>query len=123
MFKGLLDENQSPRNAIVLRAEGVDVVHVRERGLLETSDSIVLARAFEEGRAVVTANVNDFRKLIATSEVHAGVVAVPGGLLRDEQLELLRRLIATLGSNADLMNRLLSVTFDGGITVEDVPAL
>jgi predicted nuclease of predicted toxin-antitoxin system len=122
VLKLLLDENQSPHNALVLRAQGFDVVHVRERGLLEAADAVVLARAFAEDRAVVTANVGDFRKLVAATEVHAGIVALPGGLLREEQLELLRRLISTLGTNPDLVNRVLSVSLDGGITLEEVPA-
>ncbi len=40
--KLLLDENLSPAVGIALRAAGVDVVHVRERGLLGATDAVVL---------------------------------------------------------------------------------
>jgi predicted nuclease of predicted toxin-antitoxin system len=60
----LLDENLSPKVAEALvRDDGVDACHVRDRGMLEASDSEVLEKAYSEDRILVTANVDDFTKL------------------------------------------------------------
>ena len=62
--KLLLDENISPKVGEMLRAQdGLDAVHVRERGLLQAPDHDVLDRAYAEDRVLVTKNVADFVKL------------------------------------------------------------
>lgn len=122
MVKLLLDENLSPRVAIELRADGHDAVHLRERGRLGIADPEVLELAFAEDRVLVTANVADFRKLAAARDLHAGIVLLlDGGLRRDEQLEVLRRVMVALEGDDDLVNRLLTVALDGGFSIEEVP--
>ena len=76
--KLLLDENLSPQIAVRLRADGVDAVHVRDRGLLEASDAAVLACAFREDRMLVTSNVDDFTRLARAVQVHPGLVLIEG---------------------------------------------
>lgn len=121
MVKLLLDENLSPRAALDLRDEGHDVIHLRERGRLGIADPEVLELAFAEDRALVTANVGDFRKLAAAREVHAGIVLLlDGGLRREEQLEVPRRVIVALEAEGDLVNRALTVALDGAITMAEV---
>jgi predicted nuclease of predicted toxin-antitoxin system len=98
------------------------VVHLRERGRLGISDPEVLALAFAEDRVLVTANVADFRKLAAARELHAGIVLLlDGGLRRDEQTEVLRRVWGVLAAEGELVNRLLTVALDGEICIEEVP--
>ena len=46
--KLLLDENLSPAIALTLAQEEVDVVHVRDRGLLQATDAVVFGRALAE---------------------------------------------------------------------------
>ena len=122
MVRLLLDENLSARAAVELRAEGHDLVHLRERSRLGQSDREVLDLAFAEDRVLVTANVGDFRKLAAAREIHAGLVLLlDGGLRRDEQLEVLRRVIGELGTAGDLVNRALTVALDGGFVIEELP--
>jgi len=58
-IKLLLDENLSPWVAVQLRADGVDVVHIRERGILGALDREVLKLAYQEDRILVTSNVAD----------------------------------------------------------------
>ncbi len=63
-MKFFIDEDLSPKVAERLRVEGgLDVIHVRERDLLGKPDSVILQRAFEEDRILVTANVKDFQLL------------------------------------------------------------
>jgi predicted nuclease of predicted toxin-antitoxin system len=108
---------------VVLRAEGHNVIHLRERGRLSIADPEVLDLAFGEDRVLVTANVDDFRKLAAARELHAGIVLLrDGGLRRDEQLQVLRRVIVALEAAGDLANRLLTVDLAGGLNIEELPA-
>jgi Domain of unknown function (DUF5615) len=56
--KLLLDENISPKVGEMLRdQDGLDSVHVRERGLLQAADRDVLERAYVGDRVLVTKNV------------------------------------------------------------------
>ena len=96
----LLDENLSPRAAVDLRRDGFDVVHLGERGGLGRRDREVLDLAFDEDRVLVTANVGD-----------------------DTQVEVLRRALAALTNEPELVNRALVVDPDGGLRIEDLPTL
>jgi Domain of unknown function (DUF5615) len=79
----LLDEMFSPLVAAELRARGHDAVAIKERDEWRSlSDPEVIALARTEQRAVVTANVRDFRpshaELVAPGgDGHAGMVFVP----------------------------------------------
>lgn len=120
--KLLLDENLSPKVAAALRRDGIDACGARDRGLLEATDPEVFARAFAEDRVVVTANVRDFEKLARSCELHAGVVLIEcGELLRDEQLELVRRAVVAIVERGDLINHVLRVAADGAFGFEPVP--
>ena len=120
--KLLLDENISPKVAEILRRDGIDACGVRDRGLLEATDPEVFSRAFAEDRVVVTINVGDFEKLASACELHAGVVLIErGGLLRDEQLEVVRHAVAAIAQRGDMVNTMLRVTLDGTMSFEIVP--
>lgn len=108
----LLDENLSPAVAVTLREEGHDVAHVRDRALRGAIDAVVLQKAYDEDRALVTANVADFEKLARAVELHAGIVFVEDGeLTREEQTALVRRAVALLAdevaSGRSFVNRVL----------------
>ena len=121
--KLLLDENLSPRVAEILRKEdGLDVVHIRDRGLLEAKDHEVLDRAYAEDRVLATKNVDDFVKLARARGIHPGIILLEDGdLVRDEQLRVLRAAVAALQGENDLVNRVLRVWADGKVIIEDVP--
>ena len=82
-MKLLLDEMFSPLVAAGLRARGHDAVAIKERDEWQAlSDPEVIALARTEHRAVVTANLRDFRPLhaelvAAAEEGHRGMVFVP----------------------------------------------
>ncbi|MGO9319727.1 MAG: DUF5615 family PIN-like protein [Solirubrobacteraceae bacterium] len=89
-MKALLDEQLSPRIARVLRERGLDVEAVAERAdLPEATDREVMDTAAGEERAVVSANVKDFRPIAAErltdGRGHAGLILVPANrsLTRD----------------------------------------
>jgi predicted nuclease of predicted toxin-antitoxin system len=121
--KLLLDENLSPAAAVALAADGIDACHVRDRGLLGASDHDVLERAYQEDRVLVTSNVDDFVKLATAREIHAGIVLIErGGLLREEQIALIRGVAAMLAEHDGMLNELLHVTEDGSMTFEISPS-
>ena len=121
--KLLLDENLSPRVAEILRKEdGLDAVHIRDRGLLEATDPEVLERAYAEDRVLATKNIDDFVKLARARELHPGIILLEDGdLVRDEQLRVLRLAVAALQAEGDMVNRVLRVWADGSVIFEDVP--
>jgi predicted nuclease of predicted toxin-antitoxin system len=121
--KLLLDENISPAAAIALGADGIDAWHVRDRGLEGTTDHELLDRAYEEDRILVTLNVGDFEKLVRERELHAGVVLIErAGLLRDEQIALLRKIAAALAEHGALINEVLRVAEEGTMGFESLAA-
>ena len=75
-LKYLIDEDLSPVIAQHLRQEGIDGVHVRDRARLGATDSEVFALAYNEDRVLITANVADFEKLAARSELHGGLILI-----------------------------------------------
>ena len=82
-MKLLLDEMFSPLVAAELRARGHDAVAIKERDELQSLADPEWSRSRgHEQRAVVTANLRDFRPLhaelvAAGGEGHAGMVFVP----------------------------------------------
>lgn len=122
-MKLLLDENVSPQVADELvRSDGIDVCHVRDRGLLAATDAEVLERAFDEDRILVTANVADFVKLARARDIHPGVVLLEDGALpRAEQLRVVRLAIPALEATGDMTNKVLWLTQDGRTRVEELP--
>lgn len=119
----LLDENVSPKVAEALAKEdGVDACHVRDRGMLAASDNEVLEKAYAEDRILVTANVDDFAKLARAREMHAGIILLEAGdLLRDEQLQVLRRAVRALEHERDLVNRVLRISREEQLVFEEAP--
>ena len=126
-MKFLIDEDLSPKVAERLRIEGgLDVIHVRERDLLGKPDPIILQRAYEEDRILVTANVKDFQRLARARELHPGIVLVLAGFLsRDEQLALMYKAVAELEQELlegkDMINRVLEIDANGECNFYDLP--
>jgi predicted nuclease of predicted toxin-antitoxin system len=63
----LVDANLSPRIAKALVESGHDAVHVFDLGLADASDAVILQRAADEHRVVVSSDT-DFGALLARSQ-------------------------------------------------------
>ena len=66
-MKFLADMNMPMSTVQYLRRNGHDAIHLREQGLERASDTIVLQKAREEGRIVLTFDL-DFGDLMANSK-------------------------------------------------------
>ncbi len=126
-MKLLIDEDLSPTVANRLRVEdGIDAIHVRDRGKLGEPDQRLLEYAYEEDRILVTCNVGDFRRLASSREIHPGIVLLlDGGLLRDEQVATVRKatemIEAECAAGKDMVNRVLRISFEGAAEFENLP--
>jgi predicted nuclease of predicted toxin-antitoxin system len=117
----LLDEGLSPRLVDLLASSGHDVVHVRGVGLTSASDPVVLGRAAEDERVLVTLDT-DFGALVAHSHaVIPSIVLFRGNVTRrtDSQASLL---LANLDAVADdLQAGAIVVIGDGRLRVRRLP--
>jgi hypothetical protein len=74
----------------------------------------------------VTSNAGDFEKLARAVDLHPGLVLIEeGGLLRDEQFQVIRRAVGLvqieLNSGADMVNRVLRIWADLTYVFGDLP--
>jgi hypothetical protein len=92
-----LDEDLSPRVALLLRQGGLDAVSAHEVGQAGRLDLEQLRFATREGRCLVTRNVADFveivRDLVNRQESHAGIILVPPSF-RGNEFSILDKAIA-----------------------------
>jgi predicted nuclease of predicted toxin-antitoxin system len=123
----VLDENVSPSLVEPLWDQGVDTVHVRNRGMLGVADHTLWAYANAEGRTIVTINKVHFVRLAKLSILHPGVLVIPSGGTRDEQFDYVMAAIiwatSTNYPGSVFANRCVEVSVALEITFEDVTML
>jgi len=99
-MKFLIDQPLSPALASWLRSAeggGHDAVHARESGLSRVADEEIFARAIDEARIVVTADL-DFSRIIALSgrESPRRILFRAGNCSDESMLLLLRPVLAEI---------------------------
>jgi predicted nuclease of predicted toxin-antitoxin system len=72
----LLDENVSYRVAGHLKAAGHEAIHVSEIGLTSTDDAVILTRARDEDRVLVTADHDFVQMLFASGDTRPSVILI-----------------------------------------------
>lgn len=87
----------SPELAVWLRAQGHGAVHALELGMAQAEDEEILARALQEGRIVVTADLDYTRLFALLRERVPGLILFRGGNFSEVQTrELLERVFKQL---------------------------
>jgi predicted nuclease of predicted toxin-antitoxin system len=97
----LVDMPASPTLVQWLSQRGHDAVHAQEIGLATVGDSLILARARNEGRIVITVDL-DFGRLLAMSEAEGpSVILFRGGNYSEIEMQnLLARVLDSVSEEA-----------------------
>ena len=115
--KLLLDECISPWLVPRLWQIGVDTACLRDRGMLTRPDHEVWHLAQQEERALATINKGDFEAFASIDPYHYGLILIPSGGTRHEQLAYLSSAISFANStnrpNTWLRGRHLEVEING----------
>jgi len=100
--KFYLDDDLSPKIAVILRKGGIDAVSAHEVGMCEVSDKEQLDFSAKDKRCLVTRNRNDFIRLTVQffndRRPHGGIIIVPYTLPGD-QFSRIANLIKTFSSH------------------------
>jgi predicted nuclease of predicted toxin-antitoxin system len=99
----------SPELAMWLVRQGHDAVHALETGLDRASDAMLLERARNEHRIVVTADL-DYPRLLALLKTKSpGLILFRGGNYKEEEVvERLKRALETI-PNEELPNSVVVI--------------
>ena len=102
------DENFPLRVVEELRRLGIDVLTAYEDGRANQSlsDQAILARAIELGRAIVTLNRQDFKRLHVQSSAHAGIIICTED---PDRLGQAQRIVDSIATSEELRGRLIRV--------------
>ncbi len=99
----LVDENVAPQVARFLRDRGDDVLDLKEAGWFGKTDEEILTLAREEGRCVVTYDV-DFVSIRRLRDAHPGIVFVRTRDLRPSRVVTVLEWFLDHYGNRDLRN-------------------
>jgi predicted nuclease of predicted toxin-antitoxin system len=93
--KFLIDMPLSPALAIWLRMHNYDAVHASEIGMSRAPDTVIMARAVEDNRTIITADLDYPRLLALDAATSPSLILFRGGNWSDDAV------IARLGSLLD----------------------
>lgn len=119
-MKFLIDMPVSPELVKLLVTRGQDAVHAQEIGLAEAEDVEIVARARQESRIIVTADL-DFGRLLAMSNADGpGVILFRGGNYSEREMrELLERVLNAVDEN--VLPRAICVVDKNRVRVTRLP--
>jgi len=119
--KFLIDNALPPLIADLLAEAGHDAMHVRTYGMQAAKDEEILARAFEEGRTVVSAD-SDFGTLLAITGANGPSFILfrePGLLVARDYARILILALPTLGP--ELAIGCVAVFRNGRLRIRKLP--
>ena len=108
-MKFFVDMPLPPALAHWLQSEGHDAVHAFSLGLERASDAEILARAVQDSRTIITADLDYPRLLALAGAVEPSVILFRGGDWSETDVILrMREILATLG-DADIAQSILVI--------------
>ena len=119
-MKFLVDMPLSPKLAEWLCHQGHDAVHASQSGLDRASDELVLSRARDEARVIITADL-DFPRLLALLQTDGpGLILFRGGdFSESDSIERLRRALESIP--ADQLSHSIVVVERGRLRKRPLP--
>ncbi|HEV3372324.1 MAG TPA: DUF5615 family PIN-like protein [Xanthobacteraceae bacterium] len=104
-MKFLVDMPLSPTLAVWLTGQGHDAVDAVDLGLHRATDAAIMARAKQDGRTIITADL-DYPRLLATAQVsEPSLILFRGGNWSEHDITTrLREVLAAL-TEADIGHR------------------
>ncbi|WP_326550375.1 DUF5615 family PIN-like protein [Micromonospora sp. NBC_01813] len=119
----LVDNNLSPAVAAGLRSHGHDAEHVRDYGLAAAPDEVVLDRARQEQRVLISADT-DFGTLLASSGADKPSVLLVRRISGRRAAQIVAILAANLDAIADdLASGAVVVVGEDWLRVRPLPIL
>ncbi|MDG4773734.1 DUF5615 family PIN-like protein [Solwaraspora sp. WMMD792] len=119
----LVDNNLSPAVATGLHAHGHDAEHVRDYGLAAAPDEVVLERARQEQRVLISADT-DFGTLLASSGADEPSVLLVRRISGRRAAQIVAILAANLDAIADdLASGAVVVVGENWLRVRPLPIL
>jgi len=119
----LVDNNLSPAVATGLRSHGHDAEHVRDYGLAAAPDEVVLERARQEQRVLISADT-DFGTLLASSGAEEPSVLLVRRISGRRATQIVAILVANLDAIADdLASGAVVVVGEDWLRVRPLPIL
>ena len=112
-MKVKLDENLGLRGSEILTAAGVDVATVAQQGLCGAPDQRLLELCRDEGRCLVTLDMDFSNPVQYPPRDYAGIVVLrPGGRVLEADLRATMSLFARTARDRDVTGRLWIVQPD-----------
>ncbi|EQD75001.1 hypothetical protein B1A_04191 [mine drainage metagenome] len=111
--------------ALVAKAHsrGHAATHVAFMGLQGEQDWDLLPMLIEKNYVLVTNNGEEFKMRYAKLDIHPGlVIIVPGGIIKEKQVELFDRALDVIEVLEDTINKVIEVAEDGAVSVKDLPS-
>ena len=116
----LIDECLSIDLISIASAAGHEAQHLARVGKAGWKDWNVTRYAAEGDFVLVTNNASDFRRIYATTQLHAGLIIIVPNVDRVLQCRLFRAALEALTMPDDLVNRVLEIGIDDDEVTLDV---
>lgn len=118
----LIDECLHTSLVEVANKAGHEAHHVTRRGLSGCKDYQLGELIRREEFVFVTNNARDFRKLMAQSELHAGLIVIVPNIAPTAQRELFERALHEASKFPDMINRVIEID-SSDLRVYELPKL
>ena len=120
MIRFLLDMGIAHSTGQLLKSQGHDVVHLREQGLQRIPDDEIVAKAREEGRVIVTHDL-DFGRIVALSGSSVpSIVTLRLSVMTPERVNAVLK-AAVIEATESLERGALVTLTDRGIRIRALP--
>jgi predicted nuclease of predicted toxin-antitoxin system len=120
--KFLIDECLSASLVQLANTAGYEAYHVNYLGKQGSKDYELLKLIFKEEFTFVTNDARDFKKLVAATELHPGLVLIVPCATSAVQKALFQLFLEKLGPTSSLINSVVEVDLDA-VRIYQLPTL